>query len=564
MAAAASWNVLLNGFVWDDGPNVLANPWVREPGRVWEAFTHDLAAYQPHLTSGYYRPLMHLVFAAVHAVAGLRPWAYHLVNLAAHAAAAACVYLILLRWSRPAPAPSASPAAAPLDVPWGPLVAALLFAVHPIHTQAVAWIAGIVDLSYSLLFLLAFLAATHERPGRVVPLVAAPALLFLALLAKEPAVALLPVVAVALALRGRLRDAAARRDALLRLGALALAVVAYLPLRLAALGGALPAPPRVHVGLASGVATALALAAEYLALLVAPVRLSALRAFEVVASPGDRRALAGVAAVAALAALVWALRRRPSAPLGAAILVLPLLPALYVPVLGPNAGAERYAYLPSAGAALILAAALEALRDRLRLRAPAARAALAGAAALAIVAGAAATLRQNAVWRDDLTLWTDAVAKVPASPDANQALGIALLAAGRAPEAIAALERAVALDPALPQARVNLASSLLAQGRADEALAVATDGARLLPRVAEAHGVLGAALAAKGRWADAAEAYERALALNPRVAAIHNGAAAAYLELGRSDLALAHLREAVRLEPENPLWARNLAWLASQ
>lgn len=571
VALAASWNVLLNGFVWDDGANVLLNRWVREPGRVLEAFTHDMAAFDPRLASSYYRPVMHVVYAATYAVAGPRPWAFHLVNLAAHAAVAACVYLVLLRWSAPASsraggAEAPGPGEArPAAIAWGPLVAALLFAVHPIHAQAVAWIAGVVDLSYSLLFLVAFLWATSEGPRRIVPLVAAPVAFFLALLSKEPAIMLLPVVAVALALRGAHRDPARRREAVLRLAALCAAVLAYLALRANALGGLMRASRSgLQLGLEDGAATALVLFAGYLKALVAPLRLGALHDLELVPRLLDPRALAALAAIAVLATVVWSLRRRAGAVLGSALLVLPLLPALYVPLLGDNAGAERYAYLPSAGAALVLASALEAWRARAWARGLAVRLAAAGAAAAVLLAATSATLAHNAVWRDDVTLWTDAVAKAPSSASAHEALGTALIVAGRPGPAVAALERAVALAPERAEPRLNLASALVSAGRADEALAAAEAGVRALPSVAEAHGILGLALAANGRHAEAVAAYERALSLNPALPDVHDALGAAWEGLGRRDLAVQHVREALRLQPENPRYQRNLALLLAR
>jgi Flp pilus assembly protein TadD len=260
--------------------------------------------------------------------------------------------------------------------------------------------------------------------------------------------------------------------------------------------------------------------------------------------------------------VVWSLRRRAGAVLGSALLVLPLLPALYVPLLGDNAGAERYAYLPSAGAALVLASAIEAWRARGPGRAL--RVAGAGAAAAVLLAATSATLAHNAVWRDDVTLWTDAVAKAPSSASAHESLGTALIVAGRPGLAVAALERAIALAPERAEPRLNLASALVSAGRPDEALAAAEGGVRALPSVAEAHGILGLALAAKGRHAEAVAAYERALSLNPSLPDVHDALGVAWEGLGRRDLAVQHVREALRLQPENPRYQRNLALLLAR
>ncbi len=565
VAFATSANAILNGFVFDDLQNVLQNPWIRDWTRLGEAFTSQMAAFDPKYQTSYYRPFMHVIFAACYSAFGPKPWGFHLVVLLFHVAASACVYVLLARWAgAPASSESQEPRARP-PPGWlraaasGPLVGGLLFAAHPIHAEAVAWNAGVVDLSYSLFTLLALLSATGPGSGRPHRLFLAPALFFVGLLCKEPGLMLLPLVLAAFAARGDFAVPSRRRDAFRQLAGLAAALIAYLAARINALGSLMGGGGewRVPVGLVDGMMTAVALFGEYVKTLVAPVRLSAVHGLAVVSTPLHPRFAIGAAIAMGLALMAWRARRHPGAVLGFALLALPLLPALYVPVLGEGLLAERYFYLPSAGAALLVAVALDA-RPALARCAVVLRAAAAG---LTVAVCAAATVQRNAVWRDDRSLWADAVRKEPGSAAAHEYLGYALLTHGQPEAAAASLTRALDLDPGRIDARTNLASALAVLGRSQEAIAHVEAVLRQQPRLAEAHAVLGDALAAQGRLEDAIAAYQSALALNPSLAAVHNSVGIAYAQIGQHRLAVVHLGEAVRLDPGNQDFARNLALL---
>src|SRR6185369_14772203 len=90
-------------------------------------------------------------------------------------------------------------------------------------------------------------------------------------------------------------------------------------------------------------------------------------------------------------------------------------------------------------------------------------------AAVLVLGGSAAVLARTPVWKDSLTLWTDAVSKSPDSAAAHENLCYALYTAGRFEEALASCARALALDPGRRDARINHATALLALGRAAEA-----------------------------------------------------------------------------------------------
>jgi Flp pilus assembly protein TadD len=370
---------------------------------------------------------------------------------------------------------------------------------------------------------------------------------------------LLPVLAAFAAARGDLARRAERREFLWASASLGLALAVYLAMRVAALGGLMGTggSRRVVVTFGEGLLTALALFGKYLALLLIPVDQTAIHDFRIATGLSDPRVWLGLAAVASVAGLTWRVRRNPAAVLGVALIVLPLLPALYVPVLGEGLVGERYLYLPSAGLALLAAQAWSAWARWSPARG---RAALAFAGVVA-VAGAAATVRRNRVWHDELALWSDAARKAPGSAAAHEYLGFALLTAGRPAEAVSSLQRALELDSGRQSARTNVASALAALGRDDEAVTQAESVLAESPRNPEAHAILAHALAARGELPRAVSEYRRSVELDPRIASVHNGLAIALARLGDTAAAEAHFREAIRLDPGDPRWAENLAIL---
>ena len=173
---AVHGNAIQNGFVWDDKFIVVDNPDTRDLSRLPDVLL------SPDEMKPYYRPLTRASFLVDYRVFGLNPRAYHLVNLVLHAAAVLLLYALGLRLF------GARPPA---------LVAALLLAVHPIHCEAVAFVSArnnIFALCFALLALLLFIDAA-ERRSQARAALSAVALLF-AMLAKEPGLMALPVLAL--------------------------------------------------------------------------------------------------------------------------------------------------------------------------------------------------------------------------------------------------------------------------------------------------------------------------------------------------------------------------------
>jgi protein O-mannosyl-transferase len=545
-------NALRNDFVFDDVQLVKDNDAIRSIRSVPEIITGNLWGILGK-ASNYYRPLPPLLYMATYGLFGLTPWAFHLLNVVFHAGVSILVFLIASRvLRRSGSSANAVPA----------LLAALLFAVHPLHTEAVTWIAGIMDVSCTFFALLSFYCFVRAPDA---PLLGGAHILslvsfFLATLCKEPAL-LLPLLILAWDyLRPR---SAARSLAVTATRSLPYVGVVglYLAMRAHALRGLAPMTRggEIQVGVYETVINIPPLFALYLGKLLLPLRQNVLYHIPPVTSLAEPRALVGMLVVIVFAAAVfWAARRRDTLFVSLAFLALPLAPALYLPGLTQNpvnAFAERYAYFASVGFVLLVGAGLLWVASRSRRVYMGAL----GGMAIVIVAFAVLTVQRNAVWKDNLTLWSDSVTKSPGSAFAHENLGYALFYAGRPDEGARELRTALALDPGIPRSIVATGIAYSKKGLLKKAILEFSIALMFDPDMVDAHYNLGLALQEKG-WLDPAIAhYERALAIDPGFQEAHVNAGIAYAERGNLGKAIDHFQTAVDLAPTDRAARHNLA-----
>ena len=438
-----------NGFALDDVPLVRDNPAIASLSNV----PHLLVS--PYWTTagehyGLFRPLAVVSLAINRALTGAAPFGFHLVNVLLHAGVAALGWYALRR----------------AGAHYGTaLLGGLIFAVHPIHVEAVANVAGRAELLAAAAALAAWLA--HGRGWRW----GAAALYLGAVLSKESTIAAPLLFAADDATRG-----AKARTLPSRLGPYVAAALAALVLRGMALGSHQAAEatialdnPAAAAGAGPRILTALWVQVRYLALCVWPRHLSSDYSFDaipVVRSLADPRALAGIAFVAATAfALVWGGKRSAPVARGAWIWVAFMLASSNVLFPSGTLMGERLAYLPSLGFCLIVGHAGAALGGRI----PKARSVVVAAAALAVAALSVRAWARVPAWKDNLTLATTDVATYPRSAKLQAGAGIFLEEAGRDAEAETHLRRAVEIDPTYAQMHYNLGVLLARRGAADEA-----------------------------------------------------------------------------------------------
>ncbi len=437
----------LNGFVLDDHQIVLGNPVVTEVGRALEAFTTPYQGAERR--DLLYRPLTVVSLAAQWAIHGDAPGMFHVVNVLLHIAAT------LLSWAfAQALLPGRGMAA---------LLAGLIFAVHPIHTDAVCSVVNRSEVLAAAFAMAGFLSWRRWMQGARGEWLAVAGMAFLAAVLSKESGAPLPAFAAAWAIPMAHRS---RRPAVIVAGwvaAFLLPAGAYLVLRANALDGALVASANRYfasVGTWQTLLTMAGIGARYLALLVVPYPLSPDYSFESVplaGSPFEPWPLAGLVLVpAALAGTALLLSGRSVEARGAGfgllwfgLFMAPT--ANIVPIMIPMA--ERFTYIGSAGAFAAAGAALSRLPGRGR--------GLGGLALAILLAGLVSmTAARVRTWRDDLTLAADAVITYPHNAIMLANLGAALAYEGQAGPAVEALRRALVIAPAKWEFRVTLARLL--------------------------------------------------------------------------------------------------------
>ncbi|MFN8094673.1 MAG: tetratricopeptide repeat protein [Vicinamibacteria bacterium] len=518
---------LRGGFIWDDKPLLSDSALVRAPDglrRFW------LTAEAPD-----YWPLTSTTFWLEWRLWGMDPTGYHVTNVALHAACALLAWALLAR----------------LGVP-GAYLGALLFAVHPVNVESVAWIAqrkNLVALVFFLPSVLLYLSS--DERGRARPGAGGDArywaslgLFVLAMLGKG-SVATLP--AILLLLIWWRRGALSPRD-----------LARVVPFGVAACGLVLVnvwfqthgTGPLRDVGWLDRLLGAGAVVWFYLSKALLPVGLSFVYPQWSVSAARPAWWIPGLAAALATVVL-WRMRAGRARPFFVAwvfylLALVPVMGLTDVYFMKYSLVADHYQHVALLGATALVAAGAITLHGRL---AGAARRGAVAVAALAVAALTLASARQSAAYRDEETLWRAASAANPDAWLAHYNLAVDLAGRDRRAEAMGHLEAALRAKPDYAEAHNNLALLLSAGGRDAEALEHAQIAVRLRPDMPEARVSLGILLAKGGRPADALPHLEEAVRIRPASAEAQHNLGLVLAALGRPGEALPHQEEAARLDP---------------
>ena len=415
LAIAASATSLRNGFTYDDRWIIADNGRVHELRALWRYFEES---YWPMKSgAGLYRPLVIFAYSVQWAIGGGSPFAFHVVNVLLAAACAVSAFWMM-------------GFLVPTRVAW---VAAALFAVHPVHVEAVANVVGQAELWAAMALMLAL--GLYVRDRRVGALrretgAAIVALFLVGIFCKEHVIAL-PVLLVAAELI-LFTDGSAwsRLDRLrLLLWPLVAVVGVFLVIRVQVLGdlaGDVPHPSLVHKGMIERVFIMLNVVPEYGRLMLAPLHLYAdysPRQLEVYATP-DLSQLPGVLLLlCTLALFVLTLRRAKPVAFGIAWFALFVGPVSNILLPTGILLAERTLYLPSAGAMLVVAVGIDLLRQRLRAEQSTLTPLVPLAVAAALVFGVTRSSTRNAFWHDTDSAFKLMVEESPFNFKAHYAWG---------------------------------------------------------------------------------------------------------------------------------------------
>jgi hypothetical protein len=557
VAVGAYANSIGNGFAYDDNHIIVNNPAVTDPSveRVlWEPYWPVSAE-----GAGLYRPVAIGAYALQWAVSGGGTTIFHAVSVVTHAGVS--VLLLVLLWS---------------FVPvFAALAGALLFAIHPVHVEAVANVVGQAELYAAGAVLLACLlylrGSEWVGPKRGARLAGIAVLYLVGLGSKEIAVTL-PALLVALEL-ARTSPVAWReriRRGLPVYVSLLAVLGTYLVLRTAVLGtmaGEVAAAPLRGISAGDRILTALTVWPEYLRLLLFPVSLAAdyAPALILTATGLSVDVGAGVVVLVGGMALAWALRERsPLVSLGIVWFYVTILPVSNLVIPAGVLLAERTLYLPSVGLAIAGSGAFTAWP---RAADPKVRRAAMG---LALVVGSLLTVRtvlRNPTWLSSYTVLNTLAVEHPESYLAlrSRAQGMARVgdvegarelyetAVGLVPQhtgmlvevaqfygsrgqfvrADELLRQAITVTPDLPEAYVLLSEYLIRQERGREGHAVALDGLRHAGADARLFALLSESYIAKGDLEAAVRARLAALGQAPGSASDWGRLADLYEAMGR-------------------------------
>ena len=535
-------NTLVNGFAHDDDRQVVANPYIRNFHHLPEILGTTVWSFiGAQGVTNYYRPMMTLGYLLCYQFFGPIAYGFHLVNVLLHAGIVLLVFYLTERMfgSRH----------------WA-VVAAGIFALHPVHVESVAWIAAVTDLDLTFFFLLTFwLFLVIARPGggrssRIQ--LAMVGSFVLTILSKEQALTL-PVLATIYehAYRDD-HDETTLTQKLARYGALWLVALTYILFRIRFFGALAPVVQMTKLTWPQAVFSGIALVGQYMGKLLWPAHLCAFYVFRRSVSPADLQVIAGLAALLLsliLFVVLW--QRARSVSFGLLWMFVTLAPVLNARWMAANVFAERYLYLPSVGFCWVIAAGVCRVRRGFRARGSWLRWGSAVAAALLGLLAVTRIVTRNRDWHDDLTLFTQTLAAEPAAYQIRNNLGVVRWERGDVKGAERDWRAALEGNPQNAIVLNNLGLVALKQKRYVDAVAYFRRAILLKPNYTDPHLNLGDAYAEMGSGDEAALQFRAAVMLSPLNYRAHNEWGKFLLKAGQDREAEEQYRLSVESTPNS-------------
>jgi protein O-mannosyl-transferase len=571
---------LRNEFVnWDDASYVVENRHIRFINGAffkWAFF---------NFYSSNWHPLTWISHALDYSLWGLNPLGHHLTNIILHAVNTFLVVVLAMRLLDAFKERAALNGSRSFLNDRATLIAAgttgLLFGLHPLHVESVAWVAERKDLLCALFFLLSIMAYVnavrrmgHSAEGkRLTPGALLPALCFfiLALLSKPMAVTL-PVVLLILDWHPfkRVRSLGTFLNVFMeKLPFVAFAFASSVVTIMAQkAGGALT--PLEALALSTRMTVAAKALIDYLFRMIFPLNLLPFYPYPAATeiSLFQPVYLSAVILLIGFTIASTALIRKQKLWLSVwGYFVITMVPVLGIVQVGSQASADRYTYLPSLGPFLlmgVLAAWVEREVDTLTKWRTTLRFFIGTLALVVIISMLSLTIAQISIWKNEIILWSHSIQKAPKVEIAYLNRALAYKKKGQVEKAIEDFNTAISLNPYGFIAHYNLGNIFLNEGRIDNAIEQYKITITLKPDYAEGHNNLAAAFEEKGLLDQAIEHYRMVVALKPDYAEGHYNLGLAYGEKGLFESAEAQLRTAVALDPENQMYRSELAGIAAR
>ena len=535
------------GFIWDDESHLTRNPCIVGPLGLKEIWTSSQAVYYP---------LVLTTFWVLHKFVGLNPLPYHILNVVMHAGSAVLLWRVLRQ----------------LGVR-GAWLGSVLWALHPVMVQSVAWVTELKNTQSCLFYILSIYCflnwekqsqITQTRRVEVRLMFGLSLLCFVLATLSKPSVVMLPAV-LALCVwwrrrRIQWRDAVALAP-FVAISALASAWTIWeqkFHARAVGPDWAQNWPERLII---AGRAIWF-----YLAKLFWPHPLIFIYPRWQIQPSQFTVYLPLLLAVMGLIAL-WFLPGKAGRAVffAGAYYVISLFPVLgffSVYFFRYSFVSDHFQYLASMGPLALVAATGSEVFDRLGVAESLGRGLAflrVGLCTVVLLLLGILTWQQTAVYHDLITLYTTTLALNPGCWMAHYNLGIALRDRGETDQAITHYRQAITLRPGYAEAHYNLGRLLAEKGEFDEAVDHYEAALEINPDDAEAHNNLGATLVQQGRIDDAIGHYQKALAIQPDYAEASCNLADALLSKGDVDGTIIHYLACVAALPNQPDAQYNLA-----
>ncbi len=520
---------LSNDFVrWDDDMLIYENPAIRaiNPATLAWIFTH----FDPEL----YIPLTFMSYQIDYLIGGANPAIYHFTNLVLHTfnALLAAWFLFLLTRKR-----------------WVALLIGALFAVHPLHAEAVMWASARKDVLSTFFFLLSIIGyVTYQSNGRRRPYVLSIAAFLLALMAKVTVV-VLPLIFLLIDFRNRRRWGRAMLiEKIPYLGlALLFGVVAIVG-KTTVLARATPSETVLMAGKST---------VFYLEKILVPTKLSVLYPYvgDIVPSNPDFFVPWLIVLLLGISAL-WSLRRTQEIFFGLLLFFLATAPTFVnfaKGTLDVYFASDRYAYAGSIGILFLLALLLERIA-RLEwgpMRQRHATIAIAGTSVALCVSFASLAYAQSLTWKDTEALFSNVLRYYSDSHVAHNNIANVYRKKGDLEQAIEHYHRAIEIR-SYARTISNLASAYRQLGRLEDARTLYEQALQIDQGTKQVHLGYGVLLAQEGRIEQALASYDKAIALDPLFAEAYLNRGALYASTGNYEQAMKEYRQAIAINPFPP------------
>jgi len=531
-------NALAGDFVWDDNVQIVRNESIRSPENIPRAFTSSLWSFlstNRTSTDSYYRPLQTVIFTLTYYFGGLSPTAYHLVSIGLHIAATVMVYLFFVEFGLSA---------------FASLAAAAVFAVHPIHTEAVSWIAGVGEVACGLLYFAALWSfLRYSILGRGAWLGLSALMFLLALFSKEMAVTL-PVAAILLMTMKR-DEKCSVKQILFVMTPYAIVFAAYAIIRFTSVGLNPYSAFRNSLTVPDWATLFVWIFGRYLRYAFLPYPLAPFHPAPLLF--GDRVVSTSVSvlAIGVVVGMLWYKRRTlPDGFLWLCMFAAMLAPVFYFKgISGGSIFAERYLYIPSLAAI--------GLMTQIGIRLPRRWAVIAAVAIIGVFS--IETVARNRDWKNDRTLFAGNLETYPESISACLNLSAVYIDDGNyepAQQCLQLAERHIddpgIIHPQMEKYRFHVESGTLAvrRGRVAEARLHLNKAIEIDPSASDAYTILaGVMMNQEKDFAGAIPILKTAIELSTADDQARDSMGVAHYNLKQYDEAIRYFREALQINP---------------